>query len=106
MVKASDLKPADQVHTAMLDDPEYRREYERTAFAHAVAARITEYRATRGLSQSALARQLGMKQPAIARLEAGDHEPSLTTLSRIAHGLAIEFHIDITPSRLELRPAS
>lgn len=105
MVKLSDLKPADQVHAEMLDNPEHRREYERTAFANAVATRIIEFRAAHGLSQSALARRLGMKQPAIARLEAGDHEPSLTTLSRIACGLGIEFHIDITPSRLELRPA-
>ena len=105
MVKLSDLKSADQVHTEMLGDPQYRREHERTAFAHAVATRIVEFRVVRGLSQSALARKLGMKQPAIARLEAGDHEPSLTTLSRLAHGLGIEFHIDITPSSLELRSA-
>jgi ribosome-binding protein aMBF1 (putative translation factor) len=105
MVKLTDLKPADDVHVDMLNDPGYRREYERTAFAHAVASRLVAFRTTHGLSQSALARQLGMKQPAIARLEAGDHEPSLTTLSRIAHGLGIEFHIDITPSSLRLRPA-
>jgi transcriptional regulator with XRE-family HTH domain len=38
-----------------------------------------------------------MHQPAIARLEAGEHEPSLATLSRLARVLGIEFHIDITP---------
>ncbi|HEY2195980.1 MAG TPA: helix-turn-helix transcriptional regulator [Actinomycetospora sp.] len=103
MVRLSDLKAADQVHREVLDEPEYRREYERTAFAHAVASRIVEFRAAEGLSQSALARKLGMKQPAIARLEGGDHEPALTTLSRIARGLGIEFHIHITPSGLELR---
>ena len=31
-----------------------------------------------------------MHQPAIARLEAGDHEPSLTTLARLARGLGVE----------------
>jgi transcriptional regulator with XRE-family HTH domain len=44
-----------------------------------------------------------MHQPAIARLEAGDHEPSLTTLARLARGLGVEFHIDVTPETLELR---
>jgi len=50
-----------------------------------------------------LARLLGMHQPAIARLEAGDHEPSLATLSRLARVLGLEFHIDITPDAFELR---
>ena len=50
MVKLSDLKPADQVHAEMLDNPEHRREYERTAFANAVATRIIEFRAAHGLS--------------------------------------------------------
>ena len=47
MVKLSDLKPADQVHQEMLEDPAHRRECERTAFAHAVATRITEFRVSR-----------------------------------------------------------
>ena len=46
---------------------------------------------------------LGMHQPAIARLEAGDHEPSLATLSRLARTLGVEFHIDITPDVFQLR---
>jgi transcriptional regulator with XRE-family HTH domain len=44
-----------------------------------------------------------MHQPAIARLEAGAHEPSLTTLARLARGLGVEFHIDVTPETLQLR---
>jgi transcriptional regulator with XRE-family HTH domain len=45
-------------------------------------------------------RQLGMKQPAIARLESGDHNPSIETLWKLASGLGIEFHIDVTPKGL------
>jgi hypothetical protein len=44
-----------------------------------------------------------LHQPAIARLEAGDHEPSLATLSRLARVLGIELHIDITPDTFGLR---
>lgn len=105
MVKVSDLKSASQIaeeevgaHTAI------RREVERTALANAVAIRVIEYRADHGLSQTQLARQLRMHQSAIARLEAGDHEPSLSTLARLAKGLGIDFHIDISPEgRIELR---
>jgi ribosome-binding protein aMBF1 (putative translation factor) len=103
MPKLSELKSARQVRAEELRDPEIQAEYERTALAHAVAMRVLEYRVDHGLSQSALGRQLGMQQPAIARLEAGDHEPSLTMLVRLARGLGLKFHIDITPAALELR---
>ncbi|MHB1874172.1 MAG: helix-turn-helix domain-containing protein, partial [Streptosporangiaceae bacterium] len=39
----------------------------------------------------------------VARLEAGGHEPSLATLSRLARVLGVEFHIDITANAFELR---
>jgi DNA-binding XRE family transcriptional regulator len=103
MTKLSELRSARQVREEDLRDPEIRAEYDRTALAHAIAMRVIKYRIDHGLSQTALAQQLGMHQPAIARLEAGDHEPSLTTLARIARVLAIEFHIDITPVSLDLR---
>jgi ribosome-binding protein aMBF1 (putative translation factor) len=106
MPKVSELKTAAQVAAEDLADPEVRREHERTTLAHAVAMRVIGYRIDHGLSQTALARMLGMHQPAIARLEAGDHEPSLATLSRLARVLGIEFHIDITPDVLELRDSA
>ena len=103
MVKLSDLRTAEEIAAEELRDPRVRQEYERTAFANAVAVRVIRYRAAHNLSQSALARQLGMRQPAIARLEAGDHEPSLGTLARLARGLGIDLSIEITPSSLGLR---
>jgi ribosome-binding protein aMBF1 (putative translation factor) len=106
MPKLSDLKTASQIAAAELDDPEIRREHDRTALAHAVAMRVIEYRIDHGLSQTELARMLGMHQPAIARLEAGDHQPSLATLSRLARTLGAEFHIDITPDVFQLRDSA
>jgi transcriptional regulator with XRE-family HTH domain len=106
MVKTSDLKTGSQVADEQARaDPAVQRELERTALANDVAIRVIRYRAEHGLSQTQLARQLGLHQSAIARLEAGDHEPSLTTLGRLAKGLGVDFHIDITPDgRAELRP--
>lgn len=60
------------------------------------------YRLEHDVSQAELGRRVGMRQPHIARLEAGDHEPSLTTLARLSRALGIEFYIDITPQRLEI----
>ncbi|MDR0344671.1 MAG: helix-turn-helix domain-containing protein [Nocardiopsaceae bacterium] len=103
MPKVSDLKTASRIAAEELSDPGIRREHDRTALAHAVAMRVIGYRIDSGLSQTGLARLLGMHQSAIARLEAGDHEPSLATLSRLATKLGVEFHIDITPDVFELR---
>lgn len=69
-----------------------------TTFANAVAIKIIKYRVEHKLTQTALARKLDMQQPAIARLEAGDIEPTLHTLSRLARGLGIEFRIVVTSS--------
>ena len=96
-MKLSEMKTAEEVLAEDLKDPEFRREWERTATARAVAAQLVAYRAEHGLSQRELARRLGMKQPAIARLEAGEHTPTLPTLERLSRGLGLEFHIDITP---------
>lgn len=81
-----------------LADPEVRAEWDRTELARMVALRLVRYRADNDLSQTALARELGMLQPAVSRLETGDVNPSLETLARISAALKIEFLIDIAPS--------
>lgn len=101
-MRLSDLSTYEDVLTEHLADPEFRAEYERTALARAVAIAVTRYRSEHGLSQRGLARQLGMQQPAIARLESGDVTPSIDTLLRLARELGLEFHVDITPRGLAL----
>lgn len=101
-MKASDLPSHDEVLIEHLKDPEFRQEWDRTAFARAVANRVIAYRVAHNLSQAELGKRLKMAQSAVARLESGDREPSLGTLARLARGLGIEFHIDITPTRLQV----
>jgi DNA-binding XRE family transcriptional regulator len=101
-VKASDLPGHDEVLADQLDDPEFHQEWDRSAFARAVANRVIAYRVEHRLSQAQLGKQLGMAQSAVARLEGGDREPSLATLARLARCLDIEFHIDITPTSLQV----
>jgi ribosome-binding protein aMBF1 (putative translation factor) len=95
-VNLSELKDHSEVLREQLADPEFRDEWDRTALARAVAERLVAYRAERGLTQTGLGRLLKMQQPAIARLESGDHTPSLDTLWRLASRLGVEFHIDVT----------
>ena len=81
----------------MREDPVFRAEWERTAVAGAVAEAVIRYRAERGLSQSALARLLGWRQPVVARLEAAEHNPSMDTLLTLARTLGLRVHVDVGP---------
>ena len=101
-MRLSDMKSADEVLQEQLQDPAFREEWERTALARAVATRVVAYRVEHGLSQASLARQLGVSQPLVARLETGEHEPTFSTLTRLSRKLGMEFHIDITPTELKL----
>jgi ribosome-binding protein aMBF1 (putative translation factor) len=103
MVKIADLRTAAEIHEQDMTDPDYRREHERTRLANDVAIKVIQYRVAHGLSQSALARKLGMRQPHVARLEAGDHEPSLSTLARLSSALGLDFSVEVRPDRLRLR---
>jgi transcriptional regulator with XRE-family HTH domain len=106
MTKLADLRTAADIHEQDMRDLEYRREYERTRLANDVAIKVLCYRTEHGLSQSELGRMVGMRQPHIARLESGEHEPSLSTLARLSTALGLDFSVDVKPGGLKLRYAA
>lgn len=92
-----ELIPFEQVLDEELRHPEFRQEWERLAPARAIAHGVIAYRAEHGLKQSALARRLGMTQPAVSRLEMAEHLPSLDTLVRLSERLGLEIVVEISP---------
>jgi len=62
-----------RVQERLMQDPDYARAWQETELADQVATLLIAYRAKHKLSQTELARRLGMRQPAIARLEASQH---------------------------------
>lgn len=54
-----------------------------------MAKRIKEWRAKRGLSQRDLADVSGVSREYIARLELGQHDPTLSTLEKLAKALKV-----------------
>ncbi len=100
-MKLSRLRSSKDVLKKDLGDPEFRAEWERTALARAIASQVIAYRVEHGLSQTALAKRLGMKQPAVARLEAGEVTPSIETLQRLVPVLDTEIVIDRAPPERE-----
>jgi transcriptional regulator with XRE-family HTH domain len=55
-----------------------------------MAKRIKEWRAQRGLSQRDLADVSGVSREYIARIELGQHDPTLSTLEKLAKALNVK----------------
>lgn len=95
----SDLKNSTTVLQAHLKDDAFREIWDRTALARAVALRLLAYRNEHRLSQTELAQMLGMQQPAVARLEAGERNPTWETIIRLSTALGIEIQVNIAPDK-------
>ena len=84
-----------------LADPAFRSGYEETMrnvrFGYALGA----VRGQRGLTQQALADMIGVKRTAIARLEGGDHAPTMTTLLKLVQALDAKLVIE-SDGRIDL----
>jgi transcriptional regulator with XRE-family HTH domain len=78
-----------------LKDPEVKREYDALALRFEVISLLIRVRSEYGLTQKELAEKVGMKQSAIARLESGNHNPSLAMLRRIADALDVSFTLNV-----------
>jgi DNA-binding XRE family transcriptional regulator len=96
------LIPHERVHDRLMQDTEVAQAWQETELARQVALLLVAYRAEHQLTQTALAQKLGMRQPAVARLEAGDHNPSFRTLIRLAEALGVEFTLHISKDGLDL----
>ena len=96
--KRTTTVPHDEVLADLLaTNSAFRTECERAKLASAIALAVFTYRADRGLSQRALADMLGMRQPQVARMEAGEVNPTMDTLTRLSKALGLHVTIRITP---------
>ncbi len=94
----SELTTFRELLAKQLENPEFRAEWERLAAARAVAELIATSRERKSLTQTALARAIGVRQPVVARIESGEHEPTIETLIKLANALDIELMVGITPA--------
>ncbi|HEY2549033.1 MAG TPA: helix-turn-helix transcriptional regulator [Streptosporangiaceae bacterium] len=97
-MKLTDLKTHEQaVAEELARDPEFRREWERTALAREVAVAIVAYRTRHKLSQRALAERLGWRPSVVSRLEGAEHNPSIETLVELSRKLGLKMRIEVAP---------
>lgn len=96
-LKGRDWRDVQEEH--FQQHPEERAEWEASALARAVAIEVIRYRAEHKLSQTALAAKLGMKQPQVARLEIGEHNPTLEMLSRLSTVMGLHILLHLAPTK-------
>jgi len=75
----------------LADDPETSARLNGPAHRFAVA--MVAARTNRGWTQRDLAERVGVSQPLIARLEAGDRDPRLSTLVAISRALDLPLNV-------------
>jgi len=73
-----------------------RKAYQELGDEFTLIESIIEKRLAKGFTQAALARKIGTKQSSIARLESGNHNPSLVFLGKIAKALGTKVTISLS----------
>jgi len=78
----------------LLKDTEFAKEYKRLEPQYAVISQMIAIRARKGLTQKELAKRIGTKQSAVARLESGNYNPTLEFLQKTAKALGTKLVIN------------
>lgn len=88
----------EQVLKQIFRDAESRKGYERELEKLRIAHALIKLREKRGLTQTALARRMGVSQPFIAKLESGESKNyNLETLVKVATALNSELEVRFRP---------
>src|SRR6516162_4319521 len=90
-----------QMVKKMLEKPAVKAEYDAQAEEFALLDELLRARRHAGLTQAEVAKRMGTKPPAVARLEAGGggkrHSPSIATLRKYAHAVGCRLEIRLRP---------
>ncbi|MBC8264795.1 MAG: helix-turn-helix domain-containing protein [Anaerolineales bacterium] len=89
--------PFDQVLDELMQDPEFRREYEALEPEYQLARQFINLRLERGLTQAQLAERMGTKQSAVSRLENIGINPTIGYLRQVAEALDARLEITLKP---------
>ena len=93
-------KTHEEVLKPFLKDAKFRKGYEEELEKLRIVDALIRLREHRGLTQTQLARRIGVSQPFIAKLESGEaHNFRLETLVKLAVALDSELEVNFHPHR-------
>lgn len=90
------MKTYSQFKKEVLKNKNIRLAYETFGPEFEVIAALIKRRLEKGFTQQELARRVGTKQSAIARLESGTYNPSLDFLKKVTHALDARLRITVS----------
>lgn len=79
----------------LMKGPAFCQAYDDLEPEYQLVKSIIEQRKLKGISQAELARKVGTRQSAIARLESGTYNPSLRFLKKVARALDAKIEIKL-----------
>ncbi len=95
------MKTHNEMVSKWMVDPEFKKEYDDLDEEFAILKEMLKARKAAKLSQTEVAKRMGTKTPAIARLEAAGgskkHSPSIATLRKYADAVGCRLEIKIIP---------
>lgn len=83
------------VKKQLLKDKKIRKAYDELGPEFVLVKAVIEKRIQKGLTQEVLARKIGTKQSAIARLESGNYNPSFAFLEKVARALDAKIEVSL-----------
>ena len=83
----------------MLDDKEFKKEYEELQPEFDIIRAISDARISQNLTQKELAERTGINQADICKLENGSRNPSLNLLKRLADGMGMTLELKFMPKK-------
>lgn len=104
-LQTNSIAAAELIERHKRDDPAFRAEWERTAFARDVAIAVLRYRLEHALDADQLAARLGVDAETVADLEDGEADPGIHILRLLSERLGLRFVLEIhpgTPSGVEV----
>ncbi|WP_424536544.1 helix-turn-helix domain-containing protein [Sphaerisporangium viridialbum] len=85
--------------TEIMNRPGAGAAYESVRIRFELGEAVRLRREELGLTQAELARRTGLKQPAVARFEAGGTMPTIPMLERLAEALEMRLNVQFEPHR-------
>jgi ribosome-binding protein aMBF1 (putative translation factor) len=83
----------------LMHDPRFKQEYAKADADYAIVEALIRARTVAKLSQAQVAARIGTTQSAIARLEAGNVAPTISTLRRYAEATGTKLKIGLVAAR-------
>lgn len=90
------MKTYSQFKKEILKSKKIRQAYEALSPEFEIIAALIKRRLEKGFTQQELAKRVGTKQSAIARLESGSYNPGLDFLKKVTHALDARLRITVS----------